>query len=77
MVFATGPAKILRIDTDISGQIDWLVEQNPDYLLSYASNLDELARISLERGVKLERLREARSISEVVRPELRDRKSVV
>ena len=71
LVFATGPGKALRIDTGISEQIDWLVEQNPEYLLSYASNLEELARVCIERGIGFSRLREVRSVSEVVRPDLR------
>lgn len=71
VVYVTGACAILRIDTDISQQVDWLVEQDPEYLLSYASNLGELARVCLERGIRLSRLREVRSVSEVVRPELR------
>jgi phenylacetate-CoA ligase len=70
-VFATGDCVVLHIDTPIERQVDWLCEQDPAYLLSYASNLAELARAFKARGLRLPRLREVRSVSETVRPELR------
>lgn len=69
--FVTGDCAILHIDTDLSQQVDWLCERDPVYLLSYASNIRQLALAFMARGLRLPRLREVRSVSEVVGPELR------
>jgi len=69
--FMTGDCAILHIDTDLSQQVDWLCERDPVYLLSYASNIRQLALAFMARGLRLPRLREVRSVSEVVGPELR------
>lgn len=69
--FVTGDCAMLHIDTDVSRQIDWLCETDPVYLLSYASNIRELARAFMARGLRLPRLREVRSVSEVVGADLR------
>ncbi len=67
----TGPLATLSITTDVEYQLAWLQRQNPDYLLSFPSNLDELARMSLERGIRIPRLREVRAISEALSPQTR------
>ncbi len=71
VAFNTGPVATLSITTDIDYQLAWLQRQNPDYVLSFPSNLDELARRSLERGVRMPKLREVRAIGEVLTPETR------
>lgn len=71
MVYMTGSGSILRIDTPVAGQVDWLVREQPDYLLSYPSNIDGLARECMRRGVRWPGLREVRTVAETVRPELR------
>jgi phenylacetate-CoA ligase len=70
-IAATGRAVLLPIGTEIASQLAWLVEQQPDYLLTYPSNAAALARLALERGVRLPRLREVMTLGEVVTPELR------
>jgi phenylacetate-CoA ligase len=70
-LYATGPSVVIKIDTPVAEQLQRLVDFDPDYLLSYASNLAELARASIAAGVRFSHLREARSIAEVVTPELR------
>ncbi|HET9404389.1 MAG TPA: hypothetical protein VFO57_07400 [Burkholderiales bacterium] len=67
----TGPAVQLPTSVAVGAQLRWLEEQQPDYVLTYPSNLNELLRLSLERGTRLPRLREARTLGEVVPPELR------
>jgi phenylacetate-CoA ligase len=64
----TGPIAILSLSTDVGVQAAWLERHDPDYLLSYPSNLLALAR----RGVKLTKLREVRTIGETVTPALRE-----
>ena len=70
-LFRTGPASTLDVRTDLSRQLDWLIREDPDYLLTHASNLHALAKLSITRGVRLPRLRQARSFSEALHPELR------
>ena len=73
VALSTGPAATLSITTDVEYQLAWLQRQSPDYLLSFPSNLDELARLSLERGIRIPRLREVRAISEPLSPQTRQR----
>ncbi|MCX7157332.1 MAG: phenylacetate--CoA ligase family protein [Rhodocyclales bacterium] len=72
-VFQTGPSATLNVRTDIAKQLEWLQREDPDYLITHASNLGALAELSIERGVRLPSLRQARTISETLRPDLRDR----
>lgn len=71
LVFETGPAVTLDIGASISSQATWLQEQEPDYLLSYPSNILGLANHCLEHGIKLQRLREVRTLGEAHNPALR------
>ncbi len=71
-LFRTGPGATLSVRTDVERQLDWLVREDPDYLITHASNLHALAELSLRRGINLPRLRQARSYSEALRPDLRE-----
>lgn len=71
LVFETGPAAALDIKTPIDMQAKWLHEQDPDYLLSYPSNILGLANHCIEKGIKLNKLREVRTLGEAFNPELR------
>ena len=71
-LFRTGPGATLNVSTDVGRQLDWLVREDPDYLITHASNLHALAELSLKRGIRLPRLRQARSYSEALRPDLRE-----
>ena len=68
----TGPSHVLDIVTDVDGQLDWLAEKNPDYLLTLATNARTLALRSLERGIKLPQLREVRVFGETLPSDLRE-----
>jgi len=68
----TGPAVMLGVGADVETQLAWLLEQRPDYLLTYATNAAELAKASLARGVRLPGLREVRLFAELLDPEVRD-----
>ena len=59
--YHTGPCALLNIRTDIDAQLDWLESQAPRYLITMASNLLWLAKRSLERGIRLPGLSQARS----------------
>jgi len=66
-LFATGPSAILHSANTLERQIEWLAEQDPDYLLTLASNLLELAREASRRGVRFPRLRAARTYGDALR----------
>jgi phenylacetate-CoA ligase len=70
-LYQTGPAALLRSSTDIATQADWLRRQDPDYLLTYPSNLDALARYFSQQRWALPRLREVRTLGETLSPEVR------
>jgi len=69
--YPTGPCALLGITTDVAAQAQWLVEQDPEYLLSYPSNVRALADHFRSRGATLPRLREVWTYGEAVGPGLR------
>jgi phenylacetate-CoA ligase len=70
-VFGTGPAVLLDIRTGIGEQADWLAREDPDYVLSFGTNLLFLARHCREHGIRLPRLKAVIASGEIVEPELR------
>lgn len=70
--FATGPSFGLNILTKVHLQAEWLSRIAPDYLLTFPSNLEALAKHCLEHRIALPTLREVHTISEVLRPEVRE-----
>lgn len=69
--FQTGPSVVCSMATSLDEQVSWLAAEDPEYLLSFATNLQALARRSLELGVRLPRLKQARTYGEMLRPEAR------
>jgi len=69
--FVNGPAVLLHNSASLDRQIEWLVKEDPDYLLTLATNMVELAREMHRRGIRLKRLREARTYGETLSPEAR------
>ena len=70
-VFGTGPAALLDIRTGIAEQAEWLAREDPDYLLSFGTNLLFLARHFHGTGLRLPRLKAVIASGEIVEPELR------
>ncbi len=70
-VFQTGPAVTLPIHTPLDRQLDWLLEQNPDYLLTHPSNLRGLLLLAQQHGAKPARLRGLGSFGEQLPDDLR------
>ncbi len=70
-VIRSGPSATLDINRDVDEQLRWLEQQNPVYLLTFATNLEALARRSLDLGIRLPTLREVRTISEMLPPGVR------
>lgn len=71
LIFATGACVILDIRRSIQEQAVWLVKEQPNYILTYPTNLMALAKFFEKSGYKLENLREISTISETMTPEIR------
>jgi phenylacetate-CoA ligase len=71
-IFATGPCVSLNIKTPLDQQLDWLVGQNPDYLITHPTIVDRLVRLSAQSGRRLDRLKQVLTISETLPAGLRD-----
>jgi phenylacetate-CoA ligase len=69
IVLKTGPASILTIQTPIDQQADWLLRENPEYLLTNPTNALALAQYFRDSGRKLDHLLEVRTMSETLSPE--------
>jgi phenylacetate-coenzyme A ligase PaaK-like adenylate-forming protein len=70
--FATGPSAILSIGASIAQQAEWLVREDPDYLLTFPSNLRFLAAHCRERGIALPHLEHVTTFGEVLSAETRE-----
>jgi len=70
-VFATGPSAVLSISTRTEDQAEWLQRADPQCLLIYPSALRDLLLHCREHGITYPRLREVRTLSEVLPPETR------
>jgi phenylacetate-CoA ligase len=63
-LFATGPSCSLNVSASLAEQVDWLRREQPDYLVSFPSNLVALAAYAQEQGEALPGVRELRTIGE-------------
>ncbi len=70
--YPTGPMMMFDITRPVSEQLDWLAEQNADYLLTFPSNLKALGLLAEEKGVSLPNLKQVITMSEVMEPDIRD-----
>ncbi len=70
--FATGASALLDIGSKIHEQVDWLQRQDPDYLITYPSNLGALTKFCRDRDIRLPRLRCVQTVSELLYPEVRE-----
>jgi phenylacetate-CoA ligase len=70
--FATGEAVILSVTRDVGAQLDWLLREEPAYLLTTPRNLQALVLRSAETGRVPRRLREAITYAEMPPDGLRE-----
>jgi phenylacetate-CoA ligase len=70
-VAATGPAVLLNIERPVDEQVAWLQAQAPSYLLTHPTNLEAILRHCTERGLRIPRLLEARTLAESLSPQQR------
>ena len=66
LLYETGPACMLNVATPLAQQIEWLLAERLQYLVSFPSNLAALAEHCLERGIALPGLQEARTVGETL-----------
>lgn len=69
----SGPAHGISLRTDVATQADWLAAIDPDYLLTYPTNLSALLDRIEARGNPLRRLRQVRTIGETLPAGLAER----
>ncbi len=73
---ATGPCAVLNISTPIDRQIEWLMRQKADYLITYPSNLEALLHHCLDKQIRLPGLSRVQTLSEVLHPRATWRASI-
>jgi len=71
-IYPTGPAVLLNIASELHEQVDWLQREQPDYLISFPSNLMALAKYCLERQVTFPNLKQVMTVGETVTQQARD-----
>lgn len=70
-VFESGPFAGLNVLTPVEHQAEWLMREDPDYLLTHPSIAENLARYCLEAKLRPSRLRGVQTIAEVLGPTVR------
>jgi phenylacetate-CoA ligase len=71
-LFETGASSMITIFTPISEQVAWLQKENPEYLLTHPSVLQDLALYCQRENIQLPSLCEVRTISEALPDGLRE-----
>ena len=70
--FDTGPSVSLNINCTVEQQVEWLVRENPHYLLTHPTNVVRLANHCIRKGIRIPNLREVQTLAEILRPDVRD-----
>lgn len=71
-LYPTGPGVLLDIFFEPAHQIEWLVREAPDYLLTLPSNIKALALFARERGIVMPPIRQIRTYGEALASDTRD-----
>jgi len=71
-VLETGPATMMRADTDPEQQADWIIAEAPNYLQLFPSNLEAVLPILKDRGAELPSLHYIRTFGEQLPERIRD-----
>jgi len=69
--FPSGPMYFRDVHEPLDETLDWILSEDPDYVMSYPTYLRALLRRSAERGVRPGNLRQVVTFGEVVDPEVR------
>jgi len=65
-LFSTGPSLLMDVCTDLENQLGLILRADPDYILSYPTNLELLGQMLSQSGQKLTRLKQICTIGEVL-----------
>lgn len=71
LAFHTSPSSVLSINSSITQQVEWLLKEKPDYLLTHPTVARALAEYFIEHNLSLPSLREVRTLSESLHHDLR------
>lgn len=63
---------MLGLSAKVHEQVEWIGRVGPNYLMSYPSNFEALAHHCRDNHIRFPSLWELRTMSEVLRPEVRD-----
>jgi phenylacetate-CoA ligase len=66
-----GPSVVRGVRDSVQVQLQWLERQQPEYLMTYPSIAAELAKLVIAGEDRLPRLREVRTLGELLTPEVR------
>ena len=72
-IYKSGPAALLSIKSSIDEQWKWLQKENPEYFLTYPSNLKALLGKIESKAEVLTNLQQVITFGETVSPEIRQR----
>jgi phenylacetate-CoA ligase len=70
--YPSGPMVAFPVTRPTDEQLAWLAAEDPEYLLTYPSNLRALLERAGETGVRPAALREAATIGEILDPDVRE-----
>ncbi|MEQ8354180.1 MAG: hypothetical protein RH942_01475 [Kiloniellaceae bacterium] len=70
-IYPTGPAVLLNIASELQEQVEWLLREDPDYLISFPSNLAALASYCIDNGLELKKLQQVMTVGETVTEKVR------
>ena len=70
-IYPTGPAVLLNIASELEAQVEWLLREDPDFLISFPSNLTALANHCLEKGLRPQKLKQVMTVGEMVTEKVR------
>ena len=68
----TGPGSMLSIMTPVAKQVEWLARQDANYFITFPSNLEAILRHCQAENIRLPKLREVQTMSELLKPPLRE-----
>ncbi|WP_193368343.1 phenylacetate--CoA ligase family protein [Pelagibius marinus] len=71
-IYPTGPAVMLNIACELHEQVDWMLRERPDYLISFPSNLMALAKHCIDKGIEFPNLKQVLTVGETVTQQARD-----
>lgn len=71
-LYESGPSIAMSVETSVTQQADFLLREEPQYVLSYPSNLAALALHFRERSLRLKGLVELRTLGETLSPAVRE-----